>query len=270
MPKRIQSPSSINTFKQCPRKYFYQYIVKHPTKENIHCIRGNIVHSALEDFFKLNPTMIDPIYYKKELSRTLKDLFDMHWKKAGKRLQKVGLLDEQLTFYYTDSTHMLANFLNAFFKQMDLEMGKLEFKQAFDKLKPYALEKQYKNMDLMVRGFIDVIEKEGEEIRIVDYKTSKTSQMKPEYKLQLGIYALMYEREHGRYPDKVGVWFLKDKLKMLDVTPQLVKDAEFEIEQIHFATENADTINEYRKKKSPLCKYSTGQCDFYDICKRDD
>lgn len=269
MPKRVQSPSSINTYKQCPRKYFYQYIVKHPTKENIHCIRGNVVHSALEDFFKLDPINIDPVYFKKALSTQLKNSFDEHWKKAAKRLQKTGLLDEQLTMYYTDSTSMLANFLTSFFKDMDKEMENKEFIQAWTNLAPHAIEKQYRDGELMVRGFIDVIHKDGNDIILVDYKTSKTSEMKKEYMLQLGIYCVLYERSHGEYPKKVGIWFLKDKLKMVDVTPKLVKDALFEIEQIHFATENADTIGEYPKKKSGLCKYSTGQCDFYNICQRD-
>ena len=35
MPKRVQSPSSISTYKQCPRKYFYQYVLKLPTQGNI-------------------------------------------------------------------------------------------------------------------------------------------------------------------------------------------------------------------------------------------
>jgi hypothetical protein len=43
----------------------------------------------------------------------------------------------------------------------------------------------------------------------------------------------------------------------------------FEIEQIHAATEDADSLMQYPKKQSPLCKYSTGQCDFYEICMRD-
>ena len=51
MAKRVESPSSINTFKQCKRKYYYQYIEKLPTLPNIHQVRGNIAHSVLEDFF---------------------------------------------------------------------------------------------------------------------------------------------------------------------------------------------------------------------------
>ena len=266
MPKRVQSPSSINTFKQCPRKYFYQYILKYPTKENIHTVRGNIVHEALEKFFDVDAGKLTSDNYKRELSTHIKNRFDDAWKKAATRLHKVGVNDEQLTHYYTESTTMLANWITHFFEDLNAEMKKGKtLHQAFDKLKPAALEKEYKDMDRMVRGFIDVIHHDGEDVILMDYKTSKSSEIKDEYLLQLGIYALLYEKEHGKYPKKVGLWFLKDKPVTIAVTPKLIKDALFEIEQIHFATES-EKLDDYPKKESGLCKFSTGQCDFYDIC----
>jgi len=100
MPKRVQSPSSINCFKQCPRKYFYQYVLKYPTKENIHCIRGNIVHDALEKFFSFNTIQVDKEQFKTEMATYLKDQFDKSWKAASKRLQKVGLPPDRIDFYF--------------------------------------------------------------------------------------------------------------------------------------------------------------------------
>jgi ATP-dependent helicase/DNAse subunit B len=270
MPKRVQSPSSINTFKQCPRKYFYQYIIKHPTKENIHCVRGNIVHEALEKFFSIEIDKIDPDSYKKELSFYLKNLFDACWSGAATRLHKVGLDDQKLDFYCRESTEMLANWLNHLFDDIDKEMktNNLSLKQAFDKLAPTEIEQHFKDSELMVRGYIDAIHKDGEHVTVMDYKTSKSDEMKPEYMLQLGIYAVLYEKDRGRYPDKVGIWFLKYGPNIISVTPKLIKDAEFEIEQIHFSTES-DRIADYPKKESGLCRWSTGQCDFYDICLKD-
>ncbi len=270
MPKRVQSPSSINTFKQCPRKYFYQYIIKYPTKENIHTIRGNIVHDALEQFYSISIDKINGESYKKEMSLHLKNRFDSCWRSAAARIQKTGMGDEYISTCYQESTHMLANWLNRFFEDIEAEMKKsnLSMIDAFQKLKPIALEKEYKDTDLMVRGFIDVIQKDGEDIILMDYKTSKSSELKKEYLLQLGIYSVLYEKEHGKYPSKVGLWFLKDKPVTIKVTPQLVKDALFEIEQIHFATES-DKIKDYPKYESGLCKWSTGKCDFFDICMKE-
>jgi ATP-dependent helicase/DNAse subunit B len=268
MPKRVQSPSSINLYKQCPRRYFYQYILKYPTKENIHTIRGSIVHDALEKFFGIDiaSAKIDKDNYTKELSAYMKRLFTTYWSNANQRLQKLGVGDELLSSHCAESMHMLANWLNHFFEDIKKETDKnISFEVAFQKIKPIALEKEYRDNDLMVRGFIDVVQQDGEDIILMDYKTSKSSEIKDEYLLQLGIYALLYEKQHGKYPKKVGLWFLKDKPITINVTPKLIKDALFEVEQIHIAT-GTEKISEYPKKESGLCKFSTGQCDFYDIC----
>lgn len=270
MPKRVQSPSSINTYKQCPRKYFYQYIIKHPTKENIHCVRGNIVHEALEKFFSIDLDSMDQENFKQDMSFYLKNLFDACWSGASQRLHRVGLDSQQLDFYCSDSMQMLANWLNRLFDDIDREMkeNSLSLREAFSKLAPAEIEQHFHDSGLMVRGYIDAIHKDGERVTVMDYKTSKSDDMKPEYMLQLGIYAVLYEKKHGKYPNKVGIWFLKHGPKVISVTPKLIRDAEFEIEQIHYATES-DRISDYPKKESGLCRWSTGQCDFYDICMKD-
>ncbi len=266
MPKRIQSPSSINLYKQCPRRYFYSYILKYPTAENIHCVRGTIVHTALERFFDLEPEKIDPIKYKQHLALHLKKRFTDAWSKARKRLLKVGLNQDELQLYHDDSVQQLANWLNHQFKLIDKKIKTSDFLTAWNSIKPHSREVLYKDLDLSIRGYVDAIHKEGEHVTVIDYKTSKKFDITPEYKLQLGIYALMYERKHGIAPQKAGIWFLKDRLKTIDIDEELIKNAKFEIEQIHFATES-DQISDYPKKQGPLCKYSTGQCDFFDVCK---
>ncbi len=266
MPKRMQSPSSINTYKQCPRRYFYQYIMRVKTRPNIHCIRGNVVHSALEKFFDLEPTALDNKQLKSELASYLKNLFEAYWAKSRHSLNKLGMEPEQLHFYYEDSIHQLANWLNQFFIELDSHIQKSDFPTAFAKMKPFARELEFKSQDLQVRGFIDYIEKDDDKIIVMDYKTSKKFDITPQYKLQLGIYAVLYEEKYGTAPNQVGIWFLKDRAKIIDVDEEMLKNAKFEIEQIHFSTEPAD-IGSYKQKPSPLCKYSTGQCDFYDMCK---
>ena len=44
-------------------------------------------------------------------------------------------------------------------------------------------------------------------------------------------------------------------------------DAMFEIEQIHMHTEMTEDIIDYERNVTPLCKWRTGQCDFYEVCK---
>jgi len=44
------SASSMNTYKQCPLKYYYNYIEKAPRKQWVHFQLGNLCHKALEIF----------------------------------------------------------------------------------------------------------------------------------------------------------------------------------------------------------------------------
>ncbi|MFQ5474964.1 MAG: RecB family exonuclease [Candidatus Nanoarchaeia archaeon] len=269
MPKRVQSPSSINTFKQCPRRYYYQYIKKLPTYPNIYTVRGNIVHSALERFFEINPDTIDPSDFKPELASYLSNLFEAFWRKRDSELNRYTKSPDQKKIFYDESRMMLGNWLNSFFDRLKEEMNDLSFAEAFDKIKPVKVEVEYRSEKHSVRGFIDVIEENDGEIKLVDYKTSKVKKrISKEYKLQLSIYALLYKEKHGVLPSKVSIWFLRGSEEILPVDEQMVKDAAFEIEQIHFATESS-AISDYKTNITPLCKWSNGQCDFYDFCIKD-
>ena len=73
--KRIESPSSINTFKQCPRKYFYQYIQELPVLSNIHQVRGSIAHSTLEKFYDLDVTQFKEEDYANQFQSAIQKLF---------------------------------------------------------------------------------------------------------------------------------------------------------------------------------------------------
>ncbi|MCF7799349.1 PD-(D/E)XK nuclease family protein, partial [Candidatus Woesearchaeota archaeon] len=144
----------------------------------------------------------------------------------------------------------------------------LSFPEAFKKLTPQR-EKEYLSWDFYVKGFIDAVETADGNIRLMDYKTSKRAKLSDEYKLQLAIYALLYELEHKEKPHEVGIYFLKfkgvDAEQVLPVDEELIKHAKFKIEQIHMST-TTDNIADFPQNRSPLCKWSSGQCDFYDYC----
>jgi hypothetical protein len=102
----------------------------------------------------------------------------------------------------------------------------------------------------------------------MDYKSSKKFDVTNEYRLQLAIYAMLYEETHGKRPHKVGIYFLKDTGKHeyhMDVDEELIKMAKLEVEMMHLNSETSD-IKNYPKNVTPLCKWSSGQCDFYVRC----
>lgn len=262
MAKRVQSPSSINTYKQCPRKYYYTYIKKLKTLPSIHLVKGKIVHSVLEDFFKINPDKLPDEGYEHLLAGLIKDFLAKEWEKAEPELNELKLNEAQSLFYYEECQKMLIYWYSNFLKKLSKE--KLSFKEAFKKWVPLT-EEEYMSERYQVKGFIDAIHKFENEVVVMDYKTSNKDEITPEYKLQLAIYALLYQEKHGVVPSRAGIDFLKYGTRMIDVDEELLKLARLEAELIHTNTES-DEMKDYPKKESPLCKWHSGQCDFYNYC----
>jgi CRISPR/Cas system-associated exonuclease Cas4 (RecB family) len=265
MAQRIQSPSSINTYKQCPRKYYYHYILKLPTIASIHLIRGKIVHSVLEDFFKINIDSMGDENIEFELNILLQSTFKGKWNESQKELIDLKLGQEKLEFYYKESQTMINSWFESLLNRIQLKQNNhLSFKEAFNLLKPKT-EVYFKSEEHKVQGFIDAIHDVNGEISLMDYKTSRKDTMSDEYRLQLAIYALLYFEKYGKHPDLVGIDFLKHGLKYLKVDKELIELAKQECALIQENTKSED-IQDFPMKTSPLCKWATGQCNFYDIC----
>jgi len=260
---RVQSPSSINTYKQCPRKYYYQYIEELTTKPSIHLIRGKIAHSVLEDFFKVNIENISEESYDFEFKIILHELLSKHWQDSKEALSSLDLRASEVNFYLEETKQMLQYWLIDFIKKLSELRPELNFKNAFKKLTPNT-EVYLCSKENGVQGYIDAIY-DDDDVKIIDYKTSKRNHMSPAYKLQLAIYAMLYNEEYSRLPDQVGIHFLKFDEKCLDVDQDLVEFAKSECRLIHKNTLSND-IKDYPRQTSPLCKWSSGQCDFYKIC----
>ena len=258
-PSRVQSPSSINTYKQCPRRYYYTYIQKLPTKPNIHTVRGTIVHSVLEDFFDININVSNSNFGDYLLLKGL-ELFDKHWNLAQEKLDGLNLEESEIKYYYDDSKTMILNWLSYFLSRIN-SYSDGDFLHTFNRLKPVSREEKFVSSEYSVMGYIDVVENVDGKVRIIDYKTSKADKLSSEYMLQLGIYALLYNEKHGSYPDEVGLFLLKHGERMVKVTEELVKNAIFEIENIHMSTQTK-AREDYPMKQGPLCNY----CDFYNLC----
>ncbi|MGV8086912.1 MAG: RecB family exonuclease [Candidatus Woesearchaeota archaeon] len=263
--KRVQSPSSINTYFQCPRKYYFIYNLKMPTSPSIHLVRGSVAHLVLEKFFTIKPSGIANTY-KHDLQIIILELLKKYWAQLLPDFQKLNLDSKALEAYYTETQMMLMNWLHQFIKRVEKLMSEgVEFIDAFTELRPET-EVEYRSEQYSVRGFIDAIEKHNDIIRLMDYKTSAKAHITDAYRLQLAIYALLYEEKHGVRPNHVGIYFLNEGEQILKVDDELISHAKFMIEQIHASTEGIDDIKDYVKKESPLCKWSNGQCDFYDYC----
>ena len=264
-PRRFESPSSINTFKQCPRKYYYRYILGLPGLPSIATTRGKIVHSVLENIFDINITGMTKENFRDTLRSKAQELLVFYWNKSKPDFIQLKVTPhvEQLTFQET--MLMLLTWADSFSQRIIAHPG--DFTEAFKEHTPQR-ETQMRSEELYVQGFIDAIESIKGQIRVMDYKTSKKDDISDEYRLQLAIYALLYNEKHGTPPHRVGIYFLKDNAhieKTIPVDSDLMDLAKLEIELVHMQTVS-DLLTDYPKRITPLCKWSTGQCDYYTRC----
>ena len=268
MAKRVESPSSINTFKQCPRKYYYQYIAKLPVLPNVHQVRGNIAHSTLEHFYNLDVSSFTEENYILKFRESIQKLFVHQWNQYQSKLKDLHLNQDQVQFYFEETMLMLMNWTNHFIEDLGacMQHKQLSIQDAFLYLTPLR-EQEYTSDNYSIRGFIDAVHHLDDEVHLIDYKTNASLEVKDSIRLQLAIYSLLYQEKNGKPPSKVGIFFLRHKLKLVKVDEELLDLAKREIELIHAHTSTKENITDYPRCTGPLCKWSTGQCDFYDTCK---
>lgn len=262
---RVQSPSSILTHKQCPRKYYYRYIEKLPGPKSIHLIRGSVVHKVLEDVYDVDLSKVPASSFFHSLKYLLQEMFRKEWFKSANQLAELGLSPEKLDEYFSESQLMVDNFYHYMFDKMQPLLDTMTPHDAWKKLMPER-ELFMESAQHLVKGYIDVVQKEIDgTVAILDYKTSKKLEITDEYRLQLGIYAMMHE-ENNKPAHEVGVIFLKHGQEIrLPITPELVDNARNACMEVQLHTRSSNQ-RDYPMRPTPLCKWKTGQCEYYELC----
>lgn len=201
------SYSQLESYKLCPLRYKYQYILRIPIPTNAAASYGATVHKALELFYQLHKKGADPTL------NTLIDLYHQSWIPIGytskayeKRMKDEG--KKLLTDFYT--RHHNKNI-----QIVDLER--------WFRLKI--------NTTVSIVGKIDRVDRlSNNEIEIIDYKTGKKPTL-PELKknLQLGIYAMAAQDEnlYNIAPEHVSLTFYflqnqEDKVVLKKTSDELV------------------------------------------------
>ncbi len=259
---RIQSSSSISTYRQCPRKYYYHYILKIPSKPSIHLIRGSIAHKIVEDFFRININNISEKDFEFSMKILLQDQLRQLWDSSDFSLLEMS--DSDLRSYLLETQEMIENWFYDLLKRVKADSEKIGFKEAFRLNTPVA-EEHFISKKMGVQGFVDAIFKNKDEIKIIDYKTSKKDMITDDYRLQLAIYSLLYHEKYGVYPDKVGLFLFRHGERVIDVDDDLLEYARSELVAIHKNTQSKE-IALYPMNKTRLCDWGKGRCDYYDMC----
>lgn len=230
------SYSRIDTYKQCPSRYFYSYILKEPRQFNAPAVLGNIVHNVLENVLSNTDVLnIDElkIEYEKNIS-----IWDP---------------DKNITQDLISAGSIM---IDEFYDQnFDKDFNIYDKELSFD-----FILGLYR-----ILGFIDRVDINNDIVHIVDYKTGKweVSQKDIPNNLQLGIYALamknifpekniyaeLYYLRSGR---RKGHLFTNDdiervKVNLIDSINTIINDSNF------LPTSNVRTCSYCDHAKSGVC-----------------
>ncbi len=263
MDKRLQditlSPSGINNFYGCKRRFFYTYHDKIRSELTAPLVKGNIVHGVIEKFsknkFRFGKT------YKTVINKFVKDNVDIEVKKHDSLLTQVDK---------DDVLNMVKSFTDKFIIRMS-NLVEAEIAHgpthAFHLLKPKLAEHKVSDDILNVRGIIDNVDTNIFSGRtcIIDYKTSKKYgyTMSEDYKRQLAIYAYLC-KVNGIDAHDVAINFLRyGEIYYLPVTIDLIKYGVNEIETVRqFLVNSNEDKNKFYRSKTKLCDY----CPAKDKC----
>ena len=281
------SPTSISCYLKCPLQFYWKKIEgiedKSPEEEVQMRDIGNIVHKTLDYFYKLFENDVITL-----------ELFDAMYKKHFKECYNKSLIDNDFANGLPDTgfnrltNTVIKEMLDNFIKQ------EREFLKSNQQFSIVATEIDIdKNVDyqghkVRLHGFADRIDKVGDEIRVIDYKTGKVdpsdvkitkntdglTSMK-EKSIQLLMYKYLYLHNHPEVspdliqPGIIAFQKLKQGLFKLEIDPAHALNTSFEDTCTKYFD---DMLAEIFNKDKPFeqtddidsCKY----CDFKSLCKR--
>jgi len=264
--RRIESPTSILTYMQCPRKYYYRYVENLPQMPSIHLIAGDAAHKAIQAFHKTDTTDMTAEGFFEKMRNKISAQLDHAWEAKAGELARTNLSTEEKHVHYEKTKELVLKFYQYHTNKILAHKRhySLTLFEAWQKLKP-TTENSLISESYGVQGRIDATHKIDGQTIIIDYKTSKKDEMTTDCVLQLSIYTLLHKEAYGRMPDKAGIHFLRSKEILMPASVQLLNLAKHTCHNIHRQTISND-INNYPRKRSGLCKYRTGQCDYYERC----
>jgi len=227
--RRTHSATSIESFAQCPRKFFYRSVLrlsKLDDPEDTHEIsaleRGSLVHNVLEEF--INQALAGDIEMPKpteswsdlaleKLDAIASDMFDSAEARGATGGKNASVIAREIL------NSSLASFVEIDNK-FRAKHGATPLATEFE-LNGYEDDKAAINLDgasLKIRGYVDRIDlTEDDEIIVVDYKTGKSEKFKDlpmalveGTKVQLPLYGQAASQVLDK-PAKVGEYWFVDE-----------------------------------------------------------
>ena len=239
---KIMSPTAINTYLSCPRKFYLRYIRKLRSRPSIYLTRGQIVHKTLRRFHE-TPLQINSSDPLSKVKSALLGIFETEWKSQEKTLQSLEPSPERLDFFHDESQRMLVNFSEWVCREGNPA-------PSFSELKIFS-----KALGLI--GIIDAVMIRDDKAILIDYKTSSHRSVSDETLRQAALYALLYEDRSGNTPEAVWIHFLID--------PADPEEIQIDEELLEYGKITLDSV----RKKTLSNDEKDYPCTCGGFCKRD-
>ncbi|MGH2444814.1 MAG: ATP-dependent helicase, partial [Candidatus Limnocylindria bacterium] len=235
------SYGQINDYLDCPAKYRYGHVVRIPTPASHQMVYGRALHAAVQ------------AYHRRQLAGGEMALDELH-AALDANWESVGFL----TRAHEEARREAAR----------AALGRFWEAQQRDPARPTAVEQDFTvtfGRDRL-RGRYDRVDRdEAGRVVVTDYKSSDvrdlaTANRRARESLQLSIYALAHEAQHGALPDELALHFLESGIvgRVAPGEGRLEKAQE----RVAFAAEG---IRAGRFEATPSAM-RCGYCPFREIC----
>jgi RecB family exonuclease len=190
------SPSRLQVYQACPRRYYYQYVIKVPTRRQAAQSVGISLHGALEEVQQAGGLEVTGIEGALQL--------------LLERWESEGFADAaEEAEAKRRAEKLLAEYLARFGEGPG---------------KPVMLEKKlvahYEDVPLL--GIVDRLDRLPDgQLELIDYKSGRAPERKPEVHQQLAIYRFLVKQQLGEYPAQVAIHHLAANTRItLDLVPE--------------------------------------------------
>ncbi len=238
----VLSPSSINTFRQCPLKFKYEKIDKRRQPGTVETLKGSFVHEILEYLFK------EPA--ENRTTDTAKAIAAERWAASWqKKVRKLISEDRDLNNFKWQSWWLVENY----FKMEDPST-----------IEPVGLERWVDGPvinGIRVRGIIDRLIKTEEGLLVIqDYKTGKTPRENDPWEADkifpLMVYADLAEAETETEVSSMELLYLQSG-KVIEFSPtEKNREAMYRrVIETSAAVDEACQTGNFPPSKSKLCDW---------------
>jgi len=231
------SYSQIDTYKACPLKFKYRYILQIPAEPHHALSFGRSIHETLKEFHQFEQA-------GREVKREeLLAIYEKHFVKEG----------------YESAQHMKDRY----------EAGRMAMNQYHSKCKEllgnaWRLEQSFKLVigGIPLIGKIDRIDKNGQAYEIIDYKTGSAGRKgQADKDEQLSIYALAAHEALGIEAERLSLYFIESNEK--EASTRTLKQMEKKRADLE---EMVEEIKSSKFEPKPGNPFPCGFCEYRKIC----